>query len=625
MGNCTAGTVMCVDGTHQCVSDRPPSEELCDGEDNDCDGEIDEIFIDLGDACVTGLGECEAAGSYICANDEQGVICDAVTSDPVSETCDGLDNDCDGSIDNGFANLGESCSSGLGECESAGTYVCSGDGQSALCDAVAGEAGDETCDGLDNDNDCDGLVDEGTLSLFYIDEDGDGYGSATASTQACAAPLGYAGNDLDCADTNEFVNPGVLEVCNGIDDNCSGAIDGGDQCETSLLGACNQGTLTCQDGTLHCIPDFTPSSETCDQVDNDCDGNIDEIGCSPILVVDDDAGSNNRIEANIGDFPDVDHIYRSDLSALGYSYDLYRVYGNLNDGPDLTTLKFYDAVVWFTGLSFNGNSGSPATITIADQSNLSSYLDSGGRLFLSGGDLIYDLNDHFTGPVTNAFLGSYLGLATVGQDAARLATTYGVPSDPVSNGLEISGADSDQDGYVENFAVDQVITSENGSLVMTTGGGSITELEFFPSYSSFLNTVLSGKHSLYRLTDETLVFGSFSFWSTPDSSNSFDINWYHLGEGSPNAFTKFAAGIHTYQYFLYQGVPFDSYPDNLTSSGASAGATTLFTDNNGNAVATRVEKGSIPSTIFLAFPYEGLGPDASRRNVLDNSVQWLRP
>jgi hypothetical protein len=80
-----------------------------------------------------------------------------------------------------------------------------------------------------------------------------------------------------------------------------------------------------------------------------------------------------------------------------------------------------------------------------------------------------------------------------------------------------------------------------------------------------------------------------------------------------------------YQYFLYQGVPFESWPDVLNRSGFPAGATTLFTDANGDAVATRMVMGNTPSVVFLAFPYEGLWPKDDRRTVLDNSLQWLLP
>ncbi len=104
--------------------DEVAAAELCDGVDNDGDTEVDEDWPQLGAPCGegAGLGECEL-GSWRCANDGAGVVCEGAIG-PVAEVCDGKDNDCDGTPDNGP---------------------------------------DEVCDG--EDNDCDGLIDEGTLSV----------------------------------------------------------------------------------------------------------------------------------------------------------------------------------------------------------------------------------------------------------------------------------------------------------------------------------------------------------------------------------------------------------------------------------------------------------------------------
>lgn len=96
--------------------------ERCDGVDNDGDTEVDETWPELGEPCGEGAGEC-VEGEWVCAGDGSGVVCDGGVG-PVAEICDGKDNDCDGTPDNGP---------------------------------------DEVCDG--EDNDCDGLIDEGVLSV----------------------------------------------------------------------------------------------------------------------------------------------------------------------------------------------------------------------------------------------------------------------------------------------------------------------------------------------------------------------------------------------------------------------------------------------------------------------------
>ena len=86
----------------------------------------------------------------------------------------------------------------------------------------------ESCDGLDND--CNGLVDDAiTVYSFYEDKDKDGFGNVAMRIDTCqATPLdGYVTNALDCNDNDKFTHPEAPEVCDGIDNNCSGEVDDG--------------------------------------------------------------------------------------------------------------------------------------------------------------------------------------------------------------------------------------------------------------------------------------------------------------------------------------------------------------------------------------------------------------
>ncbi|TNE57955.1 MAG: hypothetical protein EP344_10660 [Bacteroidetes bacterium] len=89
---------------------------------------------------------------------------------------------------------------------------------------------EEICDGIDNN--CDGQIDEGVQTQFFADNDGDGFGDPGNSTFACTAPAGYVTNNTDCDDSDANNFPGNVEICDGQDNNCDGNVDEG--CETIL-------------------------------------------------------------------------------------------------------------------------------------------------------------------------------------------------------------------------------------------------------------------------------------------------------------------------------------------------------------------------------------------------------
>jgi|GEM_PF-2629373 len=159
VGECTnAGEQVCTaDGSATECNATPnaPTTEICDALDNDCDGDIDEDF-DLGAACSVGVGECTNAGEQVCTADGSATECNATPNAPTTESCDALDNDCDGDIDEDF-DLGAACSVGVGECTNAGEQVCTADGSATECNATPNAPTTESCDALDND--CDGVID----------------------------------------------------------------------------------------------------------------------------------------------------------------------------------------------------------------------------------------------------------------------------------------------------------------------------------------------------------------------------------------------------------------------------------------------------------------------------------
>ena len=206
-GVCSPGTISCQGGAIDCFPLVPASNEVCDGLDNDCDGQTDESNPGGGGACVTGQPGLCSPGTVICTNG--ALVCTPnVASAP--ETCDGLDNNCDGQTDEGDPGGNVACSTGLAGACAAGTKHCQS-GALACTQNVASSP--EVCDGVDND--CNGQVDNGNP--------GGGAACVTGLQGACSpGTITCQGGQLSCL---QNVQP-VPEICgNGIDDDCNGVGD----------------------------------------------------------------------------------------------------------------------------------------------------------------------------------------------------------------------------------------------------------------------------------------------------------------------------------------------------------------------------------------------------------------
>jgi hypothetical protein len=194
------------------------------------------------------------------------------------DICNGIDDDCNGGVDEDYVESDTSC--GVGICsENKGGLTCSNGVEVNSCDPFEG-AKAESCednsgyDGLDNN--CDGKEDLDCEN--HCDKDGDKY----TSKEICVNEVYAIG---DCDDTNSKINPGEVELCDGHDNNCKEGDDGmgelwfGD--ETSCgVGVCsNTGKLICKDGkkSNSCVVgEGLVNDKSCDGLDNDCNGEIDE-------------------------------------------------------------------------------------------------------------------------------------------------------------------------------------------------------------------------------------------------------------------------------------------------------------------------------------------------------------
>jgi hypothetical protein len=282
-----------------------PSAEVCDGEDNDCDGHIDEGQGGAPCKEENEWGSC--SGSMYC-DGVTGLVCTAET--PAEEICDELDNDCDGGTDEPNAT---GCSilyedqdkDGYGSpnavlclCAPTGHYTATEAGDCNDLNANVGVNATELCNGFDDN--CDGKIDPENSSgcvIYYKDGDGDGFGDL-ADARCLCQPSGVYKTLIggDCKDDDTAIYPGANESCNGADDNCNKVVDepGAGGCVPYLkdsdkdsygvtgLSQClcaPTGDFTaslsgdCDDGN----PDLNPAKpEICDSLDNNCNGYADE-------------------------------------------------------------------------------------------------------------------------------------------------------------------------------------------------------------------------------------------------------------------------------------------------------------------------------------------------------------
>jgi hypothetical protein len=272
IGFCSTNTTAssCSNGVETDCKPGPPkstTDSNCDGVDDDCDGAADEDYPAQSTMC--GIGACMAAGTKTCANGAEVDSCMAKNKAVNDMSCDGIDDDCDGTKDEDFSPRASTCGNGL--CASTGTVTCGPGAELDSCRPDTSKmASDANCNGIDEN--CDGVNDDGYVQT-----------PTSCGTGACATT-----GALRCVNgaVEDSCKPGTMAAndptCDGVDDDCDGTKDENyvpvpSSCGT---GACMRtGTVVCTGGvpTDTCKPAAPAANDTtCNGIDEDCNGQVDE-------------------------------------------------------------------------------------------------------------------------------------------------------------------------------------------------------------------------------------------------------------------------------------------------------------------------------------------------------------
>lgn len=251
------------------VNINPNALEICNGLNDDCDGQTDEgfpildKFADLdgdgfGDpfSIFSGAPTCQILPGFVTNADDCDDFDFNIFPGQV-EACNGLDDNCDGVLDEGlpqttffFDNDGDNFGDDLNTIDAcnAPPFTVNIGGDCDDNDSFNFPGNSEACDLLDND--CDGVIDNGAGQ----DNDGDGWSTC----------------ENDCDDNDPLINPGLVEICNQFDDNCNGGIDEGFDQDFD-------GFTVCQNDCDELNSTINPSVvEVCDGIDQNCDGVLDD-------------------------------------------------------------------------------------------------------------------------------------------------------------------------------------------------------------------------------------------------------------------------------------------------------------------------------------------------------------
>jgi len=463
----------------------------------------------------------------------------ASTSPAGTEVCNGVDDDCDGAVDDAASDAPTWYADGDGDgygdaaapvsdCEAPSAHVA----DATDCDDAdfaVNPAALEVCNGLDDDcdalvDDADGDVDTSAGGTWYADSDGDGYGDASAAVTACAQPSGAVSDASDCDDAASAVNPGASEVCNGLDDDCDALVDDADSSVDTSTGstwyadsdsdgygdasaatsACLQpsGTVTddqaCDDADAAVHP---AAAERCNGADDDCDGAtswLEDDGdadgllaCEAAVWLRTDGETNNdpTVAGSLGSSEAA-----ALLTAAGFDWDT----------ADLATDGLSAAWLDHIGVLVMVGRGDDGPLSSTQAQALADWVDAGGSLLYTG---------YHPGAASCAMVDSLptsFGLACASSSASNYWTG---PATTVTSHAVTTGVSS-----VGGAGGEQWTVSSPSSTVVSTGSSPVVTVASYGdgrvagvSDEWFLYNAGSGSADIGQADNQTLVENLFDW------------------------------------------------------------------------------------------------------------------
>ncbi|MFA6132148.1 MAG: putative metal-binding motif-containing protein, partial [Patescibacteria group bacterium] len=252
----------------QNIAINPDAEETCDDLDNDCDGEIDDDDFGIADQTLWYLDEdADGFGTehvWVWACDHpSGYVLD-------NDDCDDSDATVNPDAEEVCGNdFDDDCRGGDLDCDDADEDDDSYSVNNGDCDdtdATIYPGATEHCDGVDED--CDEEFDEDAVDMFtwYADADTDSFGDVSVFVVACEPPTGYVAYATDCDDTDAAINPDAEEVCDFVDNNCDGNMDEGFDHPTFYRDLDSDGFGTSAASVVSCevLSGYSPYDTDCD-------------------------------------------------------------------------------------------------------------------------------------------------------------------------------------------------------------------------------------------------------------------------------------------------------------------------------------------------------------------------